>query len=191
MTKNKKLLGSKIKFIRHTLGLTMEDFGKLFNPHASDSIVSRWERGISSPNNERLKVIADIGIYTMEQLLEMEEDEILDKIPLEEKKRLLKERNEFMDVAKQNRRAFLLEYFKEENLNTRFAEVTDGILFSALIFSKKYKPDDDNQEYLDGIYLSNLISGINHLKNFKQLNGKVDKKDVKDLYKFIDVLLED
>lgn len=96
-----------------------------------------------------------------------------------------------MDVAKQNRRAFLLEYFKEENLNTRFAEVTDGILFSALIFSKKYKPDDDNQEYLDGIYLSNLISGINHLKNFKQLNGKVDKKDVKDLYKFIDVLLED
>lgn len=56
-----KEIGSRIRIIRKELGLTMKEFGEKFDPIASDSIVSRWERGISSPNNERLKKIAELG----------------------------------------------------------------------------------------------------------------------------------
>ncbi|MEG0285987.1 MAG: helix-turn-helix transcriptional regulator [Vagococcus sp.] len=65
-------LGQKIKLIRIEKGLTMEEFGKLFKPVASDSIVSRWERDISTPINHRLKRIAELGNTIVEQLLNLE-----------------------------------------------------------------------------------------------------------------------
>lgn len=52
---------SRIRKIRLSLGLTMKEFGKMFNPPASDSIVSRWERGVSLPSNDRLKRISEIA----------------------------------------------------------------------------------------------------------------------------------
>lgn len=52
-------LGQKIKELRMDKGLTMEEFGKLFD--ASKSIVSRWERDISIPNEKRLKHIAKLA----------------------------------------------------------------------------------------------------------------------------------
>lgn len=52
-------LGQKIKELRMNKGLTMEGFGKLFD--ASKSIVSRWERDISVPNEKRLKHIAKLS----------------------------------------------------------------------------------------------------------------------------------
>ena len=58
---HKKKVGERIRAIRTELGLTMKEFGEKFDPPASDSIVSRWERGISKPNNERLKAIAELG----------------------------------------------------------------------------------------------------------------------------------
>jgi len=48
----------------------MEEFGKLFNPIANKSLVSKWENGKSLPNNERLKKITEIGNISMEYLLE-------------------------------------------------------------------------------------------------------------------------
>lgn len=64
---NKKVLGQRIKAIRLDKGMTLEEFGSLFN--ASKSIVSRWESGVSSPTPERLKSIAKIGDMTVSQLL--------------------------------------------------------------------------------------------------------------------------
>ena len=49
--------------------MTLEDFGDLLNPPASDSIVSRWERGVSLPSNERTKQIAKEGNITVDELL--------------------------------------------------------------------------------------------------------------------------
>lgn len=63
-------IGARIKDIRISLGLTMKDFGKKFDPPASDSIVSRWERGVNLPNNERLKRIAELGNVPVLYLLE-------------------------------------------------------------------------------------------------------------------------
>ena len=69
---NKQVVGLKIRSIRKTLGLTMKEFGgRLGKPVASDSIVSRWEKGVSIPNNERLKLIAEIGGITVNELLDI------------------------------------------------------------------------------------------------------------------------
>jgi transcriptional regulator with XRE-family HTH domain len=62
---HKKRIGSRIRVIRNELGLTMKEFGKRFDPPASDSIVSRWERGINLPNEERLKRVSELGDISM------------------------------------------------------------------------------------------------------------------------------
>lgn len=69
MQRNAKEIGYSIKLIRKQLGLTMEEFGELFDPPASQSIVSRWESGVSIPNNRRLKRIADLGNVTVADLI--------------------------------------------------------------------------------------------------------------------------
>lgn len=67
---NKHEVGNGIFFIRKSLGLTMKEFGKLLgDPIASDSIVSRWEKGKHLPNNKRLKRIAEIGGITVSDLI--------------------------------------------------------------------------------------------------------------------------
>lgn len=63
-----KAVGNRIKSIRKQKGLTTKDFGK-FISGASDSLVSRWERGVNLPNNARLKMIAKFGEITVEELL--------------------------------------------------------------------------------------------------------------------------
>lgn len=62
-------VGNRIKDIRLSLGLTMEEFGKLFYEHAAQSIISRWEVGKSVPNAYRLKKIAELGNTTVQELL--------------------------------------------------------------------------------------------------------------------------
>lgn len=57
----KKGTGQRIKSIRLEEGLTMKEFGARLNPPAADSIVSRWERGVSLPNGKRLRQIAEMG----------------------------------------------------------------------------------------------------------------------------------
>lgn len=59
--------GEKIKEIRLSLGMTLEEFGKLLN--AGKSNVRKWEIGASLPNPERIKNIAKLGGMTVEQLL--------------------------------------------------------------------------------------------------------------------------
>lgn len=66
---NKKEVGERIKFIRISLGLTMEEFGEKVGK-ALKSNVSKWERGVSLPNNARLKQISEIGQVSMLYLLE-------------------------------------------------------------------------------------------------------------------------
>ncbi|MBF6625733.1 helix-turn-helix transcriptional regulator [Aerococcaceae bacterium zg-BR9] len=67
METDKKQVGQRIKSIRLSKGMTLEEFGKLFD--ASKSIASRWEKGVSLPNPERLKQIAKIGDVTVDELL--------------------------------------------------------------------------------------------------------------------------
>lgn len=68
MNVDKKALGQRIKSIRQSKGLTMEEFGKFFD-NASKGVISNWEKGSNIPNNARLKMIAQFGGITVDELL--------------------------------------------------------------------------------------------------------------------------
>ncbi len=61
-------VGYRIKSIRQSKGKTTKEFGEIIDG-ASDSLVSRWERGVNLPNNKRLKIIAEYGGITVDELL--------------------------------------------------------------------------------------------------------------------------
>lgn len=65
---NKDEVGFRISTIRKRLGLNQELFGKKIN-QAHKSLVSKWEKGQSLPNNERLKIIAELGEISVDELL--------------------------------------------------------------------------------------------------------------------------
>lgn len=67
MDVKKKDVGNRIKSIRSSKGMTLEEFGKLFG--ASKGNVATWEKGSSLPNNERLFKIAELGEITVDELL--------------------------------------------------------------------------------------------------------------------------
>lgn len=60
-------LGRRIKQIRISLGLSMEDFGEYLE--TSKGAVNNWEKGKNAPNNSRLAKIAEIGNCTIDELL--------------------------------------------------------------------------------------------------------------------------
>lgn len=69
---NNELVGNRIKKIRSEKGMSQEEFGLLIK-NAHKSLVSKWEKGQSLPNNERLKRIAELGEMTVEELLHGDE----------------------------------------------------------------------------------------------------------------------
>lgn len=64
-----KEIGKRIKNIRISLGKDLNSFGKMLNQPASASLVSRWERGVNKPNNNRLQSISEIGHVSVDYLL--------------------------------------------------------------------------------------------------------------------------
>ena len=65
MDENKRL-GERIKKIRKEQGMSQLEFSKAIG--ATKSAVSNWENGYNAPNNERLKIIAEIGGVSVETL---------------------------------------------------------------------------------------------------------------------------
>ncbi|WP_265460080.1 helix-turn-helix domain-containing protein [Enterococcus sp. HY326] len=103
---NNIAIGTRIKSIRISQGLTMEDFGKKFTPKATKGTVSNWENGNYLPNNERLKRIAEIGNVSMVYLLEgkyMLKD--IHMMPKEEQEKLAQSRGSAFGTDSEN------EYF--------------------------------------------------------------------------------
>lgn len=64
-----KKLANNIKKIRLSKNETMEEFGKHFTPKAHKSLVSKWEKGLSQPNQKRLNKIAELGDMSINNLL--------------------------------------------------------------------------------------------------------------------------
>lgn len=67
-TNDNNQVGQRIKGIRLEKGMTTKEFGAFIG--ATDSNVTSWEKGRTSPNPERLKNIADLAGMTVQQLLE-------------------------------------------------------------------------------------------------------------------------
>lgn len=61
-------ISERIKTIRKKLGLNQTDFGNMID-EAHKGLVSRWESGINLPNNKRLKLIAELGGVSVNELL--------------------------------------------------------------------------------------------------------------------------
>lgn len=66
---DKKAVGERVRSIRLSMGYNMPEFANIFNPKASDSLVSRWEKGINLPNPKRLSEIAFYGQISVDELL--------------------------------------------------------------------------------------------------------------------------
>ena len=62
-------LSKNIQIIRKENNETLEEFGKRFDPIAHKSLVSKWEKGLSKPNNKRLKEIAKLANISVDQLI--------------------------------------------------------------------------------------------------------------------------
>lgn len=75
---NKKSVGQRINSIRLSKGMNLEEFGKLFS--AGKSNVSKWEKGQTLPNADRLKSIAKIGDTSVEYILHGTMDEYIDTL---------------------------------------------------------------------------------------------------------------
>lgn len=75
MKVDKKAVGQRIRNIRtDVLGVSMSKFAELVNNKLNidttkSGTVSNWETGKNLPNNERIKVIADLGNITVNELL--------------------------------------------------------------------------------------------------------------------------
>lgn len=65
---DKIALGHRIKSIRLEKSMNLKEFG-FYIDNTSDSIVSRWEKGKSVPNAKRLKLIANAGGISVDELL--------------------------------------------------------------------------------------------------------------------------
>ncbi|PNY20532.1 Helix-turn-helix domain protein [Streptococcus parauberis] len=90
---NKYEVGSRIRLLRSQKGWTLIDLAsKLdevlpikYNKHGevitlSDSIISRWENGISLPNKERQKAISEVLDVPLEELLYGKNDNYIDSL---------------------------------------------------------------------------------------------------------------
>lgn len=64
---NKKEVGERIRKIRFSKCLTLEQFGNLF--HAVKSNVQSWENGSCLPNKKRQLAIAKLGKISVNELL--------------------------------------------------------------------------------------------------------------------------
>lgn len=76
--KQKKEFGERVRSIRIELGVNQEKFGEYFKKNddpndkegiANKAVVSAWERGVSVPTIDRLKIIAELGNMTVNELL--------------------------------------------------------------------------------------------------------------------------
>lgn len=69
-----KLVGSRIRDIRKRMGLSMSAFAERIDENEEvkktrSGTVSNWETGKNLPNNARLKIIAELGGVTINELL--------------------------------------------------------------------------------------------------------------------------
>jgi transcriptional regulator with XRE-family HTH domain len=168
----KKKIGSRINLIRTKLGLTMKEFGEKFDPPASDSIVSRWERGISSPNEERLNRIAELGNISLLYLTTG--NKALSDLSDDELRESLKRSKEYAKKEKKEQEHHLKEELKLV-LNSELDYVETAYLLSALNYLKFSNKHD----------VMTLTAIITNLNRYHEA-GKYDDVKQEELLTFIE-----
>lgn len=62
-------VGKRIKMLRISKGMTMNEFGSLIDSNVKSGTVTNWESGKNAPNKKRLKRIADLCGVSVDFLL--------------------------------------------------------------------------------------------------------------------------
>ncbi|KAB2212560.1 helix-turn-helix domain-containing protein [Staphylococcus epidermidis] len=126
-------VGKRIKNIRLNKSKNLREFGELISKNLkedkniSDSIVSRWEKGVSIPSAKRLKEIADIGNVSVNYLLygvKVTYKDIHDNI------NTVSMKNEIMDNFERFLKYYLL-YSEYNNYSIKTAELLDLLFENA------------------------------------------------------------
>ncbi|MBY7665720.1 helix-turn-helix domain-containing protein [Staphylococcus agnetis] len=172
MNTNKKDIGLRIKNIRLNKGINLREFGEEIakitgENKISDSIVSRWEKGVSVPSPKRIKAISNYGNVTTNYLMfgnEISYMDIKSNIKTEEMEENIKE----------NIRHFLIHYLFYSVYNSN-NEKTSELL--GLFLSKE---NITIEKILDKMY--SLISNDNYTfyqdAVFVLLNEKFEKLNI-------------
>lgn len=105
-------VGNRIKNIRKSKGLTLEEFGKFFE-NADKSLVSKWERGKAIPNNSRLKMIAQFGDISVNELLYGSRDEQIYYLVNTEFNEYVKRIKEEAEKVDNIQLSYFCDFFKE------------------------------------------------------------------------------
>ena len=134
---DKNLVARRISDIRMNLGKNTREFGELFDPPASDSIVSRWESGKSLPNASRLAKIAQLGGTTVDELiappLETAIKQYVDEIMMFEIKQGDQKYKLLYDPSTKQE---LLNYLYKQNWNG--LTIKDGVRYEIKTHLEKY-----------------------------------------------------
>lgn len=148
-------LNERIKMIRIKKGMTMEEFGEhILN--ANKSVVSKWEKGLTVPNNERLKMIAQFGNISVSELLYGLDSELKEKVSKYTEEIM---KTEIREMQSQKYKLLYDPLFKKETIDylvTRynFTDLTDigikqytkellDVFLDKEIYERKYKPHSD------------------------------------------------
>lgn len=95
-------IGKRIKAVRLSLGLSMQEFAKLVDPNgkAQSGTVANWETGKNAPNKKRLARIANLGDVSVVFLLNgFTSNEYKEFKEFKEFKELSKKRKEYINMT--------------------------------------------------------------------------------------------
>ncbi|MGO2266893.1 MAG: helix-turn-helix domain-containing protein [Vagococcus salmoninarum] len=145
-------LGNRIKNIRLSLGLSMEEFGTKLS--TSKGAVNNWEKGKNSPNSNRLKKIAELANISLIELTYGSYQEYIIFLINE----ALEYRSEFIDNNE--------KIFKEnESINQQYNRIS-SFYYSVIYRSDDY-PDDILEKYdndNNSPEVRNMIDSVNNIR---------------------------
>lgn len=177
---NKKNVGLRIRQIRNSLNLTLEEFGKIFSLDANSKLnagksnVSTWERGDSLPNKQRLEIIAKKGNMTVNELLYGSIDEFLEN-NLETLVNNTFANNDVLNYLGNNKSFFFLPSTEQDNFIDYLKSKSEVNIKEIDKFISNF--DILLEEFIREVILVNIENNIDVLKSKKELAIKLLNQD--------------
>lgn len=187
-------VGKRIKMLRISKGMTMNEFGNLIDSNVKSGTVTNWESGKNAPNKKRLKRIADLCGVSVDFLLNGTQMSIRDikrfQSALIDKNTLTNEEKRIArEISIENRLAIQAasEYFNKTSrqvfkdsflagLSQEERMLTNQISVLVGQISNSEVPDSFLKEftvYLGGI--TYLLSGSLSKKDFREYQDALSK----------------
>ena len=145
-------LSDKIKNIRLSLGETMEEFGSRFN--TSKATINDWEKGRNKPNKNNLLLIANLGGFSVEELL-------------------LGDKHVYLENKISERISYLIENVENEDIKTFIKKYKNEIFKHTINKAKKISITEFDYSDIDDFVKDDLYTIIHIMPHstIQALNG--------------------